>query len=444
MRRQTDGNLEATSKEHDRMPAGLDTQSSTAPGAHEVVPRALTSLERSGAMFALLPGIPDAGSRGGEVDVLLRAADITTAERCLAALGWLRAHLAGLGAHRVHVMCDTATGTWHQLRLVTRLDFGPMQAYRTQLAEACLSRRARRDSAPVVHADDAFWLLFLDLAWQEATPSRWARLHRHAESVGARGPVADFLAALLPGGRADLEDALAAARANDWGNVRRVQRQVQRRWRRARLADVTRVHGTNWLLRRVSVARSPGSSLALLGLDGAGKTTVAARLHAEVPWPTVSLYMGVWKESSLDLLVRHFVGAQLALRLGRLARTNLVTRYHRALGRVVLLDRYIVDATLPSADLDWKGRISAVLVLRTAAAPDRLVFLDAPAEVVFARKGELTIEEARQRRDHYLEIREQYPQWTTVDADRPLTDVLADVSRILWEDLVRSRAATTV
>jgi thymidylate kinase len=341
-------------------------------------------------------------------------------------------------------MYDTATGTWHQLRLVTCLDFGPMQAYRTQLAEACLSRRARQDGVPVVHADDAFWLLFLDLAWQEATPSRWARLRRHAESVGVRGPVADFLVALLPGGRADLEDALAAARANDWGNVRQVQRQVQRRWRRARLADVTRVHGTNWLLRRVSVARSPGSSLALLGLDGAGKTTVAARLHAEVPWPTVSLYMGVWKESSLDLLVRHILGAQLALRLGRLARTNLVTRYHRALGRVVLLDRYIVDATLPSPDLDWKGRISAVLVLRTAAAPDRLVFLDAPAEVVLARKGELTIEEARQRRDHYLEIREQYPQWTTVDADRPLTDVLADVSRILWEDLVRSRAATTV
>jgi thymidylate kinase len=63
---------------------------------------------------------------------------------------------------------------------------------------------------------------------------------------------------------------------------------------------------------------------------------------------------------------------------------------------------------------------------------------------VFARKGELTIEEARQRRDHYLEIREQYPQWTMVDADRPLTDVLADVSRILWEDLVRSRVATTL
>jgi thymidylate kinase len=428
------------------MPAGLDDamQSSTAPGAHDVVLRALASLGGSGVTFALLRSTQSAGSTGGDVDVLIRAADIAKAERCLAGIGWLHAHSAGHGSHRFHMAYDATTGTWHQLDLVTHLDFGPMQAYRTQLAEACLSRRVRQDGVPVMQADDAFWLLFLHLAWKEATPSRWAPLHRGAGSAGARGPVADFLATLLPGGFADLENALAAARVNDWENVRRTQRQIRRRWRRARRVDITRAHGKNWVLRHLSTAKSPGSSLALLGLDGAGKTTVAARLHAEVPWPTVSLYMGVWRESSLDRLVRHIVGAQLALRLGRLARTNVVTRYHRALGRVVLLDRYIVDATLPSPDLDWKGRLSAVLVLRTAAAPDRIVFLDAPAEVVFARKGELTIDELRQRRDHYLEMSEQFPQWVMVNADRPLIEVLADVSEILWEDLVRSRAATKV
>jgi thymidylate kinase len=424
------------------MPAGLDDamQSSTAPGAHDVVLRAFAALEGSGVTFALLRNTPSAGRTGGDVDVLIRAADIATAERCLAGIGWLRAHSAGHGSHRFHMVCDATTRTWHQLDLVTRLDFGPMQAYRTQLAEACLSRRVHQDGVPVMHADDAFWLLFLHLAWKGATPSRWARLHSCAESAGARGPVADFLATLLPGGLASVENVLAAVQVNDWENVRRIQGQVQRRWKRARRMDITRVHGKNWMLRHVSTAKFPGSSLALLGLDGAGKTTVAARLHDEVPWPTVSLYMGVWRESSLDRLVRHIVGAQLALRLGRLARTNLVTRYHRALGRVVLLDRYIVDATLPSPDLDWKGRISAQLVLRTAAAPDRIVFLDAPAEVVFTRKGELTIDELRQRRDHYVEMSKQFPQWVTVDADRPLAEVLADVGEILWEDLVRSRA----
>jgi thymidylate kinase len=435
------------------MPAGLDDamQSSTAPQAHDVVLRALAALEGSGVAFALLRGTPSAGTAGGDVDVLIQADDIATAERCLEGIGWLRAHSAGHGSHRFHMVYDATTRTWHQLDLVSRLDFGPMQAYRTQLAEACLSRRVRQDGMPVMHADDAFWLLFLHLAWKEATPSRWARLHSCAEGAGARGPVADFLATLLPGGLADLERVLASVCVNDWEKVRLIQGQVQRRWKRARRVDITHVHAKNLMLRHVLTAKSPGSSLALLGLDGAGKTTIAAKLHAEVPWPTASLYMGVWRESSLDRLVRHIVGAQLALRLGRLVRTNIVTRYHRALGRVVLLDRYIVDATLPSPDLHskgrislWKGRISAVLVSRTAAAPDRLVFLDAPAEVVFARKGELTMGELRQRRDHYLEMSKQFPQWVTVNADRPLTEVLADVSEILWEDLVRSRAATKV
>jgi thymidylate kinase len=428
------------------MPAGLDDamQSSTSPGTQDLIPRALASLEGSGVTFALLPSISGEGSTGRVVDVLLRATDIAAAERCVAGIGWLRAHSAGHGSHRFHVLYDTTTGTWHQLRFLTRLDFGPTQAYRTQLAAACLSRRVCRDGVPVVRSEDAFWLLFLRLAWEDATPGRWAQLHRCVAGAGARGPVAEFLATLLPGGLADLENVFAAIRARDWEHVRRIQRQLQGRWRRARRADIVRAHAGNWLLRRISIARSPGSSLALLGLDGAGKSTVAAKLRAEVPWPTVSLYMGVWKESSLDRLVRHIVGAQLALRLGRLARTNLVMRYQRALGRVVLLDRHVVDATLPAPDLDWKGRVSAVLVLRTAAAPDRLVFLDAPAEVVFARKGELTIEELRQRRNHYLEMSERYPQWVTIDAGRPLTDVLADVSEILWEDLVRSRALTTV
>jgi thymidylate kinase len=139
--------------------------------------------------------------------------------------------------------------------------------------------------------------------------------------------------------------------------------------------------------------------------------------------------------------VRPFLGAQLLLRLGRLSRNALVTRYHRALGRIVLLDRYVVDATLPSPELDWKGRLSAVLVLRTAPAPDRMVFLDAPAEVVFARKGEIGVEELEQRRAHYREMQSRFPQWVTVDCDRPLEQVLADVHGIVWDELVRTRSA---
>jgi thymidylate kinase len=402
---------------------------------------ALSSLSAAGVTFALLRGGHERGS-GGDVDLLVAEADLRVTESHLRRAGWLRAHAPGHGSHRFHIRYDADSRTWHKLDLVTRLGFGPLQAYRTGLAEASLARRVYLDGVPVLDPDDAFWLLFAHQAWKQPTPERHRRLTHTAQRAAARGPVADLVAERLPGGVADLDVALAAARSDDTATVAALQRQLRKNWRRAEGGrDVVR-QAASWVLQRVGVAERRGFSLALLGLDGAGKTTVAARLQEEVPWPTVSLYMGVWRESSLDRFVRPLLGAQLLLRVGRLSRTALLTRYHRALGRIVLLDRYIVDATLPSPDLDWKGRVSAVLVLRTAPAPDRMVFLDAPAEVVFARKGELGVEELKQRRAHYRQLRAQFPQWITVDCDRPLGQVLADVHQVLWDDLVRTRAGS--
>jgi thymidylate kinase len=112
------------------------------------------------------------------------------------------------------------------------------------------------------------------------------------------------------------------------------------------------------------------------------------------------------------------------------------------MGRVVILDRYVIDATLPSSELDWKGKVSSRLVLRTASEPDLVVFLDADPAVVLARKGELSGEEAIRRRKHYVELRAQSGTWVTVDADAPLDEVLKEVERVLWTLLLESRGIT--
>ena len=424
-------------------PTGVDEPWPTSPAARldEVVLEALSGLTEAGVTFALLRG-GDGPASGGDIDVLVLEADLPATERHLRAAGWLQTHPAGHGSHRFHIRYDADSGTWHKLDLVTRLDFGPLQAYRTGLAEACLARRVWADGVPVLRPDDAFWLLFIHQAWKRPALERHSRLTDAAQRAAAHGPVADLVAGRLPGGVGALDTALAAARSGDTSTVAALQRQLRTRWRRAEGARGVLRQATGWVQQRVAVAEDRGFSLALLGLDGAGKTTVAARLQQEVPWPTASLYMGVWRESALDRLVRPIQGAQLLLRMGRLRRTALVTRYHCALGRVVLLDRSIVDATLPSGEVGWKWRLHAALVLRTAPDPDRMVFLDAPPEVVFARKGELGIEELQQRRAHYYELQGRFPQWVTIDADRPLEDVLADVNGVLWDELVRTRTGS--
>jgi thymidylate kinase len=420
------------------MPSGLRVPNGPS-GAEEcgVLRNALTALGQSGVTAALTAGDLSLPGCRQAANALVLPSDLAAAERTLRARAWIPAPASWRQGHRSFITYECSSGRWYQLNFITRVDAGAREVRSADLVAACLTRARGEPSERILHPNDAFWLTFIDLAWKEAEATGRETLVRLASSAGCTGPVAEMVGACLPDGTAGLRKALAAARNGDWGEVEAAHRSMRSDCRNGRIRGkgptgiVDRIRGRTWL------APHPGLSVAFLGLDGAGKTTISSRLDAEIPWPTVSLYMGVWRESSLDRLVRRVLGAQLVLRLGRLSRIALLTKFHRAMGRVVLLDRFVVDANLPSPDLDWRGKVSAALVLRTAAAPDRFIFLDAPPEVVYARKGELTIDELAHRRESYRSLQDKFPQMVTVEADQPLDDVLRAVSEVLWADLVR-------
>ena len=60
--------------------------------------------------------------------------------------------------------------------------------------------------------------------------------------------------------------------------------------------------------------------------------------------------------------------------------------------------------------------------------PDVIVFLDAPAEVLFDRKGEGTLELLEERRNDYLQMKDLVKHFEIVDASRSIDDVVDDVS----------------
>jgi thymidylate kinase len=65
------------------------------------------------------------------------------------------------------------------------------------------------------------------------------------------------------------------------------------------------------------------------------------------------------------------------------------------------------------------------------------VCLDAPAEVLFARKSEASVGWLEQRRRQYLSLEHEVPAFVVVDADRPLDQVYSDVLdtiRTHWKD----------
>jgi thymidylate kinase len=214
-------------------------------------------------------------------------------------------------------------------------------------------------------------------------------------------------------------------------------------------------------------------TVALIGPDGAGKTTVSQRLLERLPLPTKYLYMGVNSGSSNRVLpttsliraIKRACGAKpdvagppalqappesarggirglvrtvksllsLAHRLSEEWYRQLLTWFYQSRGYIVLYDRhYFIDYyAYDIAPCSWRRplarRIHGYLLAHVYPRPDLVIYLDAPSEVLFARKGEGTIEALERRRREYLEIQPHVHQFVIVDANRPLEQVTRDV-----------------
>lgn len=202
-------------------------------------------------------------------------------------------------------------------------------------------------------------------------------------------------------------------------------------------------------------------TVALVGADGAGKSTLARRLPSAVDAPTRSMYLGVNLEEPGPMLPTTRLFLALKGRKGRpdlvmpltesrresratlrgAVRTAvivseewfrlLVSRWWRRSGNTVVFDRHVVadyyyhhvstDRRLP-----WYERVHGWL-LRRYPLPDLTICLDAPAEVLFDRKPESDVEFLAARRQEYLDMADDFAGFVIVDATQAQDAVLAAV-----------------
>jgi thymidylate kinase len=397
---------------------------------------------------------------GGDVDLLVQVDQIDRLRAILAQLDFVSLPAWGHAPHQFFVAYDQSADRWLKLDVVTALAYGePIHDIYTDLAANCLSRRQRRAPTFVLSPEDELLTLLLHCALDKGmfAPHRRAQIQQLRHEIADERYLAEQLrtywspemswlrlAALIDG--ADWDDLLAARAAVAQRLARRQRLQVfGRRLRGRALRKLDRVAG----------ALQPRSlAVALLAPDGGGKTTLATELARTFYLPSRYIYMGSNVEAStVGLPTTRWFQAQ-SQRPGRagqlpawvLARglrfvNNLVEQwyrygasyYHMMRGRLVLFDRYVYDMRLDvSTKVPLKTRARYWLLSAAAPKPDLVVFLDAPGEVLYARKGEHSPALLEQQRQHYLGLREQIPHMIVVDATRDAEQVRRTVTSLIW------------
>lgn len=215
-------------------------------------------------------------------------------------------------------------------------------------------------------------------------------------------------------------------------------------------------------------------TVALIGGDGAGKTSIANALLESSGLPMKYLYMGISTRSSKHALPT----SQLVLYLKRLrykksnrdasnlspadipadqleysdethsplwnaARflNRLAEAWYRQLiclsyqmrGYVIIFDRHfyfdsapgIIDS--PDQKLLFSDRLFFWLMSHWYPKPTLSIFLDAPPEMLYRRKGEATVDYLEKQRAIFLQQGEKLPHFIRVDASKPLDQVTNEV-----------------
>lgn len=199
-----------------------------------------------------------------------------------------------------------------------------------------------------------------------------------------------------------------------------------------------------------------GELVTLEGIDGAGKSTVVARLAERFPDATVTREPseGWFGERVTEAVEGDLGGALSDLFLFMADHADHLERVVRpalADGDLVICDRYVdsrvayqaVDVTHVEDPMSWIRGLHE----GWSVDPDRTVLLDVPVEVAVDR-----LEDDRAKFEHrehleavhenYRRIAEAEGRVTVVDAARPVEDVVDDVAAVV-ADTERSGGASS-
>jgi hypothetical protein len=403
---------------------------------HPVLETVFSTFDQADIAWCLLRFPSNLGApSGGDVDLLIDRRNIGIVQKVLKKLGFAA---RGHSIHPHFLTYHRFTDSWIWLDIATELSFGRNYALRTRAEAGCLARRQRNGVFNVPAPDDAFWVLLLHCMLDKRAIAlrHRARLQELARSARTNGPLGQFLETICPVGWFPGR-MLECVSRGDWIALERFAPSLTAAWMRQGSIPSyrMRVHRALRLIGKPLTAwRHRGLSVSLLGPDGAGKSTLAIGIQNSFICPVRLVYMGLTggllpRADSLRFPV--FVAfSRLLIFWCR----YLVAQYHRFRGRLVVFDRYIYDAEVPTPyPLSRLKRTYRWLDGHALPAPDLVLVLSAPGEVMYERKGSYNPKQLEDWRQHFLALRYRIPQLQIIDATRTKDEVRADVVERIWQ-----------
>jgi thymidylate kinase len=247
----------------------------------------------------------------------------------------------------------------------------------------------------------------------------------------------------------------AAAASMDWDGMRQKTAELWGELRRRAIAAAPIVYVTAKLhsLAQRLVSRERSISVVLLGPDGAGKSSVIrAMQEAKNPLFVRSRVSG-FAPSLRQLMRRPVLPSDEPHGLALRSRPTSVIRaaywavfavidYSRVrlahMPTLVLYDRHFMDILVDPKRYRYGGpQWLLTAIWKLSPKPDLVILLDAPAEVLQARKQEVPFEMTVRHRRDYRALTAQTKRAHVVNVDRPLLAVVADVTALINQHVSR-------
>lgn len=405
-----------------------------------------------------------------EIDLLVDARHLPLVEKILGEHGYCPVLSWGNAPHSFFMGYDPAAGRWVKFDVVTDIRYGqPIRALCPGLTGESLRQRRRQAPVHVLAPEHDLIKLLLHCLIHERcfAAEDCCRLEAHFRAAqddpGLRfraehafeqclAPAVSWSLFQHAAETRDWTPLLGRRRAVIWHLIKREPLQTAGRYIWGRLLRVLR---PLWI-----AAHRPGVSIALLGADGAGKSTLARQLAREPFIGARIIYMGTNPDASTVALpgtrrLRTWAGNTAARRgppyralaraIGFTSRLMdqwfryALARYHRRCGRFVVFDRFVHDADLDVEVPSVVARVRRRVLEVGCPLPDLLVLLDAPGTVLQARKKEDPLDKIERQREAYLRLSARLPELIVLDSTGGEDKVRREVVGMLWR-YYRSRA----